>query len=228
MVKASRAEAATPGPVGRQALLALILLGGALGAQAAPATDTLRRLPVQHDGRVMPFDTLAREMVWTVTGSSTWKGQDPVETVSGWFFDPNTGAEAPMILVGSEALAKAIGLPPATTHASFVQFLRNPKLGELLRSARQAEAERRPLQGVLQDVKKLEQRLLAMQAVGLNEAVRPIPVPGDPNARWGVFPAVTSEGLVRLMEGPRLEGWPAAEAMDREVFYNRLNPVRLS
>lgn len=221
-------EAGTPGPVGRQALLALMLLGGALGAQAAPAPDTLRRLPVQHDGRAMPFDTLAREMVWTVTGSSTWKGQEPVDTVSAWLFDPNTGAEAPMILVGSEALAKAIGLPPATTHASFVQFVRNPKLGELLQSARQAEAERKPLQGVLQDAKKLEQRLLAMQAVGLNQAVRPLPVPGNPKARWGVLPEPTPELLARLMKGPRLEGWPTAEAMDREVFYNRLHPARLS
>lgn len=222
------AEVGAPGSAVRQALLALILAGGALGAQAAPAADTLRRLPVQHDGRVMPFDTLAREMVWTVTGSFAWEGQDPVATVSVWLFDPDTGAEAPMILVGSEALAKAIGLPSSTTHASFVQFIRNPKLGEILRAARQAEAERRPLQGVLQDAVKLEQRLLAMQAVGLNVAVRPLPVPGDPKAQWRMVPEPTAEALARLMRGPRLAGWPEAGAMDREIFYNRLNPVRLS
>jgi cytochrome c-type biogenesis protein CcsB len=217
-----------PGSAGRTALLAVILLGGAFGAQAAPATDALRRLPVQHDGRVMPLDTMAREMVWVVTGSTSWKGEDPVDTVSVWLFDPKVGVEAPMVQVGSEALTAALGFPPATTHASFAQFIRNPKLGELLRAVRQAEAEQRPLSSLLQDARKVEQRLLAMQAVGLNQAVRPIPIPGNATARWGVFPAETPEGLVQLAKGPRLEGWPTAEAIDREVFYNRLNPVRLS
>lgn len=218
--------AGTPAAVGRTAMAALFLLGGTL--QASPTADALRRLPVQHDGRVMPFDTLARETVWTVTGASTWRGEDPVDTVSVWLFNPNTGAESPMVLVGSEALAKALDFPAATTHASFVQFVRNPKLGALLQAARQAEAEQKPLQGLLQDARKLEQRLLAMQAIGLNQAVRPLPVPADPKARWGVLPEPTTEGLGRLMQGTRLEGWPSAEAIDREIFYNRLNPVRIS
>ena len=61
--------------------------------QAAPAADTLRRLPVQHDGRSMPFDTLAREAVWKVTGAYRWHGEDPVTTVSGWVADPAGGLQ---------------------------------------------------------------------------------------------------------------------------------------
>ncbi len=221
------AKATAPG-AGKTALLALVLLGGAVSAQAAPALESLRRLPVQHDGRVMPFDTLAREMVWTVTGASSWKGEDPVATVSVWLFNPNVGAESPMVLVGSDALAKALDFPASTTHASFVQFVRNPKLVGLLQAAHQAEAERKPLQGLLQDAQKLEQRLLAMQSIGLNQAVRPLPISVDPKARWRAIPEPTPEGMERLMQGPRQEGWPSAEAIDREIFYNRLNPVRLS
>ncbi|WP_306590441.1 cytochrome c biogenesis protein CcsA [Geothrix sp. 21YS21S-4] len=232
-ISQSRARAAleasiTAANAGRGALLALLAVAGLGLHGAAPSPDALRRLPVQHDGRVMPLDTLARDMVWTVTGSSTWKGQDPVATMMGWMFEPNTGAEAPMIQVGSKALVKALDLPAGTTHASFVQLVRNPKLGALLRAAQMAEMEQRPLQGELQDVRKLESRLRAMQSIGLNQGVRPMPVSPDPHARWAVYPGPPADGLVQLAQGPRLEGWPSAAAMDREVFYNRLNPVRLA
>ncbi len=222
------AEARGSGSAGRTAVLVLALLAGSASAFSAMAPDTLRRLPVQHDGRTMPFDTLAREMVWNVTGVSSWRGEDPVVTVSVWLFDPNNAAEIPMVKLGSSDLAKAIGLPGAVTHASFVQLLRNPLLGQLIQTAHQAEAEGKPRQGVLQDAQKLEQRLLAMQSIGLNTAVRPFPVPGDPRARWGGMPQPSPEAVAQLMGAPRLEGWPTAAQIDREIFYNRLNPVRLS
>jgi cytochrome c-type biogenesis protein CcsB len=188
----------------------------------------LRRLPVQHDGRTMPLDTLARETVWVVTGSYAWKGEDPVTTVTGWLFEPGAGAGAPVVNIGSSELAQAIGLAPSTTHASFVQLVQNPRALELMQSARQAEAEGRPRRGVLQDAEKLEQRLLKMQSVLGREIVRPVPPPGDPTARWSPPPVVAPESLILLMSGPRLPGWPPAEKIDQEIRYNELNPVRLS
>ena len=70
--------------------------GGPRGPEAG-RSPTIRTLPVQHDGRVMPLDTLAREAVWKVTGFARWQGQDPVSTVLGWTFDPNTAANAPVV-----------------------------------------------------------------------------------------------------------------------------------
>ena len=61
-------------------------------AQAVPPlpspadVEALRRLPVQHDGRVMPLDTLAREAVWNVTGRRSVWGVDPVAMALGWAF----------------------------------------------------------------------------------------------------------------------------------------------
>ncbi len=212
----------------RGALLALVLLAGAASASAAGPHDALRRLPVQHDGRAMPFETLARETVWTVTGSHAWHGEDPVATASGWLFNPDAAAEMPMVSVGSPDLAKALGYPASATHASFVQLIRNPALGQLLQTARQAEAEGRPRQGVLQDAQKLEHRLLAMQAIGLGTGVRPIPVSGEPKAAWQAVPQFSPEMVATLMAGPRLPGWPTPAQIDRELFYNALNPVRLA
>jgi len=212
---------------GRKALLALLLLGGAvLQAQADP--EVLRRLPVQHDGRVMPLDTLARETVWTVTGSNRWQGQDPVVTLTTWTLDPRSAVAAPVVQVGSGALAQSLGLPAGTTHRSFMQLIQNPGLSRLLHAAEQAEAQGMPRQGVMQDAEKLHQRILALKAVLFHETIRPIPLAGDPRAQWGVPSPLTAETLAQLMSGPRMAEWPSQKKIDSEIFYNRLNPARLS
>ena len=61
----------------------------------------------------MPLDTLARETVWNVTGSHSWNGEDPVATFIGLALRPAGAAKAPVVKVGSKALAAAAGLDPA-------------------------------------------------------------------------------------------------------------------
>lgn len=212
----------------RKALLALALVGWAGAALQASDLDTLRRLPVQHDGRVMPFDTLARETVWTVTGAHAWRGQDPAETMSQWLFDPKTAAAEPNIPLESKELAKALGLPEGTRHVSFIQLVQSPQLMGLLQAAHQAEQAQMPKEGVLADMGKLETRLMTLKAVLFREALRPIPVQESDGDRWAVPESMTPEALVQLMQGPRPAAWPTVQQIDREVLYNRLNPVRWS
>jgi cytochrome c-type biogenesis protein CcsB len=208
--------------------LALLPLAGPALAQGGSPVETLKRLPVQHDGRVMPLDTLARETVWNVTGTHSWRGEDPAATFTGWLFDPKTSAAAPVVKIGSKALAAAAGLDPATKHASFEQLVGNPKVMQLIRAAGQAAQREQPRRGVLKDAEKLEHRLTSLFAVLQRDVVRPIPVAGDANARWNLPPAVSSEALVALASGPRLDGWTSAKKIDREILYNRVNPSRLS
>jgi cytochrome c-type biogenesis protein CcsB len=207
------------------ALLVLLMAGG---LSAAEPVDSIRRLPVQHDGRTMPFDTFAREAVWLVTGSHSWKGEDPAETVSGWLSNPPACAEAPVVKIGSSKLALSVGLPANLTHASFFQLVQNAKMMDLVRAAREAEAENAPRQGLVAEAEKLDGRLQALQALLQQQAVRPIPALETPSARWNPPVSLAPEELVRLARGPRLQGWPSADKIDQEVFYNRLNPERLS
>ncbi|MBI5505375.1 MAG: cytochrome c biogenesis protein CcsA [Deltaproteobacteria bacterium] len=202
----------------------------AVTASAAPAVspDLLRRLPVQHDGRAMPLDTFAREAVWNVTGSYFWNGEDPTATVTGWLFDPQAAAEAPLVKIGSSELASSLGLSSSMTHASFHQLVDSPRLRQLTQDARRQAQAQIPRKGVMQDAEKLEERLVVMQEILQREAVRPIPVPGNPNALWAVPSAVTAESLAALASGPRQPGWPPAEHIDGEILYNQVNPVRLS
>ena len=65
--------------------------------QSNPNTEALRRLPVQHDGRIMPLDTLARESVSKITGQSTWQDTDPVESTLRWLADAEKTSKATIL-----------------------------------------------------------------------------------------------------------------------------------
>ncbi|BDG07330.1 cytochrome c biogenesis protein CcsA [Anaeromyxobacter paludicola] len=210
------------------ALAALALLGVALPAHAAdPGLEQLRRLPVQHDGRVMPLDTLAREQVVAVTGERAFQGSDPVQTVVSWWAEPQAAAQAPVVKLGHPDLAAAVGAP-GMTHASFAQIVNSQAAMQLLDQAREAAASGRPRQGVLSAAEKLEERLVAMQAILQREVIRPVPPPGDVTQRWGVPRVGGAAELTALAAGPRLQGWPSAAEIDREITYNQVRPTRVA
>jgi cytochrome c-type biogenesis protein CcsB len=216
--------------LGRSLLVALALLplANPASAQDPKAIEALKRLPVQHDGRVMPLDTLARESVWNVTGSHSWKGEDPAATFTGWLLDPQSAAVAPVVKLDSKALAAATGIDPSAKHVSFEQLIGNQKVIQLMQAAGQAAQRDEPRVGLLKDAEKLEHRLTELHGVLQREVVRPIPSPGDAKARWNRPLEFSSESLLSVANGPRLPGWPAPEKIDREILYNRVNPSRLS
>src|SRR5262249_9716025 len=53
-------------------------------ANAKPLLDDWRRWPVQHDGRVKPFDSFCIETVRTISGRAKFEGKDPVAVVLSW------------------------------------------------------------------------------------------------------------------------------------------------
>jgi cytochrome c-type biogenesis protein CcsB len=217
---------------GGKAAAAVILALAANVASAAPtsaSTDALARLPVQHDGRTMPLYTLALEAVWRVTGSYSWNGEEPVVTVSGWLFDAQRAANVPVVRLDGPELAVAAGLPSGAKHASFSQLVSSQRVRQLMMQAhREAQADR-PRKGVLADAEKLEERLVWMQGFLEKESVRPIPLAGNPRAKWSVPPQMTSvDDLVALSTGPRLEGWPSPDAIEREITYKNVRPARVS
>ena len=215
-----------------QLLPALGLLGALLLSVPAQAATTgleaIRALPVQHDGRIMPLDTLARETVRTVTGQRALNGADPLDTFLGWTVNPQIAFTQPSVEVGSKALAAAIGIP-GVRMASFQSLANNQALGQLVAQVREGEAQGRPRAGVVLEAEKLLARLVAMQSVLVGNLIHAIPPMGDVTQAWGV--PTSSMGpvdLAGLAKGPRLEGWPTGAAMDREITYNAVRPTRIA
>jgi len=206
--------------------LPFILMGLSLSAQA-PAMETsakLARLPVQRDGRVMPFDTCARDMVLDITGTGKWKGEGQVSTVVRWLDAPESAANADVIYIGSTDLAVAMGLPASTKHASFLQIVQNKGFAQLLELREHMDYDV-PTYRAIEPAVELQQRLGAMKGILFGSDIRPLPMQG---AAWRPLENATSESLAHLLDGPRLNGWPSEAKINCEIFYNELRPVRIS
>ena len=220
-------------------LLAMVLTGMATPVAQltgvmpdAANLETLRRLPVQHDGRVMPLDTLAREAVWRVTGSQNWQGIDPVTVALGWSFAPAAWSQEPIIPLGSRRLATELGLPTGTRHASLQQLAAIPRTTQLIREARSQANLDQPLSSLEEDAQELEGRMLWLQGLMSKRLLRVMPVSENDTEPWVVPPRLESVSdlveLDRQLSFAPPVGYPSEQAIERELLYNRLRPSRLA
>ncbi|HXY39651.1 MAG TPA: cytochrome c biogenesis protein CcsA [Vicinamibacteria bacterium] len=229
---ADRRRAARPLASAAALALALLLPAARATAQTVPPVpsaqevEELRALPVQHDGRVMPLDTLAREAVFKVTGGRSVWGLDPVATVLGWTFDRQAWAVQPIVPIRDAQLAAAVGLPAGTDWSSFQALAGNARLMELIQAARAADEQERPLAPLEKSAQKLESRLLWLQQFFEREVLRVIPAPraGDP---WAVPDHLRSPADLRAVLASGLSAERlSAEAAAREITHNRARPTR--
>jgi ABC-type transport system involved in cytochrome c biogenesis permease subunit len=209
----------------------LAVAGAARAAELAdPATaERLRAIPVQHDGRVMPLDTLAREAVMEVTGSrQPWRGADPVALVLGWALYPSQWAREPLVEVGGPTVARLAGLPAEETHASFVRLVGDQGLRQALELAHSAEREGRSPTPEEKEALELADRLLWLQSFLGREALRVVPA-AQAGAAWGAPPAnVAPEALLGWLDQQLARETAPRAQMDRELRYNQLRPTRLA
>jgi cytochrome c-type biogenesis protein CcsB len=244
VVQRRNAEAAPPAspsgpslPTMAASLVIIFVLGTAAYSEAvtvpeAATVNQLHTLPVQHDGRTMPLDTLARESVWKVTGMTSWVRLDPVAMVLGWTFAPQEWAAAPIVKIGDGDLAEAIGASKRLRFASFNDLVANNELRQIVNLARVASQQEQPLTSLQESGLELEQRLVTLQGFLNRQAIRPLPTSDDPVHRWAVPDGLASaEDLVRISgelgaNPPSL--YPVEGAMAKEVRYNRVRPTRLA
>lgn len=216
------------------ALLLLALAASPLAAAELPDAATaaaVRELPVQHDGRVMPFDTLARDMVWTVTGLRAWPGIDPVRMVLGWAYDPAGWSREPVVEVGKADVVAAAGLAAGRRWASFAELLASQPLRAALERARTRQEADEKLSPTEKDLLELEGRLVALDGIFRGGAIRTQPA-ADPVAAWGPPPVADAAGLAaleaRLRAGALPDHYPPAAVMQLERSYNERRPSRLA
>ena len=77
----------------------LLLLFALPLASAESSRSILEEIPVQHSGRVKPFQSFAREVTFSVTGQAGWQGISSTELVWSWIASPKEWISKPMIAV---------------------------------------------------------------------------------------------------------------------------------
>ncbi len=204
---------------------------GEAASVSAATLESLHSLPMQHDGRVMPLDTMARESVLEVTGKKKWAGTDQVATVLGWTFNSGAWADAPIVKIGSSDLAAALQFP-GKKHAAFNAVIAAPAFRTLVDEGRRQAGQELPLTPVQEAALELESRLVVMHSFLTGQALRAQPVSTDPVAPWVVpenivDPTALEQFGAQLAASPHVN-YPTAKLMQNEALYNALRPTRLA
>ncbi|MFH1748639.1 MAG: cytochrome c biogenesis protein CcsA [Planctomycetota bacterium] len=118
----------------------VLTLGTLLFFTATPAMelpqsldlDGIRALPTQHNGRVLPLDTLARDLVESITGEVNFQGHDPVLMLLAWSFAPEHWQKQPLIAIRNSSLRAELQLPADQTEFSFSELVSHQHFMDLV------------------------------------------------------------------------------------------------
>ncbi len=174
-----------------------------------PATfdlDPIRAVVVQHDGRWMPLDTLARDLVEEVTGEAFFQEHDPVLLLLAWTFDSETWKQQPLIRIKNAQLRHELQLSPVQTVYSYAELISHARLHELIdQLANQGEGHKPdPLESKVSDI---HDKLVTLQRVFAGQVIRLIP---DGESATGVWRAVTdTSGKATADLEPVRSAWTA-------------------
>ena len=113
-------------------MLSVMALGSAEAAVSPRAPAAIRRLAIQHNGRLKPFDSFARETLERITGSAQRGGEDPVATVLQMLASPEPWQAKPLIAVPFHPLRGPLGLGPQTASVSYNDLVASKKLMRML------------------------------------------------------------------------------------------------
>ncbi len=216
---------------------------------SAAALEPVRHIAVQHNGRVKPFDSFARESLRVVTGSPTPGGRDPVATVLAIAADPSAWTDAKLLSVPFVPLRQALELDAHTAYVSYNDLVETKKLMRMLPSIVQKQQRDEKLSMREQEAMDLFERFrtfteLMQQRYALAPAATVDqewqPVQQTPLAEpWSQLVEAAKAG-----DGEQLQaraaafqsaaramspsGYPVAWRLQWEVSYNRLAPFRIA
>lgn len=119
-------------------LTALVLLQSPVWAETkqapipAEALNTARAIAIQHNGRVKPLDSFARETLQLITGSPRVGVDDPVATLLYMMADADRWEGSPLVSVPFVPLREALGMDLKAKRISYTELVSTRKLMKLL------------------------------------------------------------------------------------------------
>ena len=184
------------------------------------SVEAARRVAIQHNGRVKPLDSFARETVDRLTGSPRWKGQDPMATILSILAEPDRWQEEPFLSVPFGPLREKLELGRKTTHVSYSELISTKKLMRMLPAIVEKQQRSEKLTMLENETMELYDRFVTFHGL-ISQELRLLPPP--PGERvWQVG------RLEEALQAGRSANYPARWRLEMEVFYNRAEPFRIA
>lgn len=154
---------------------------------------------VQQGGRKKPLDTVAKETVAKIHGSTVYKHGDTKESametfLSLWLNNRNWNEE-PFVLFSYRPLKESVGLDPDQKYFSFESLMRNAGLREAVQTAHRQESLDETVSRDGREAIALEDRLTLMLSMVNDDAIAVVPHPIDIKGKWlGISEAQSTYG----------------------------------
>ena len=123
-----------------------------------------KTLPVQHEGRIKPFDTFSREILRKTYGKDYYKARSAVEVVLLWLIIPDSWKDIDLIFV-EKGIKKSLGLDLKKKHFSISELSQSSKLALQLGELQSLKQQSANLDSYFQKLERLQIRLLLFSAV---------------------------------------------------------------
>ncbi|HFU2591110.1 TPA: cytochrome c biogenesis protein CcsA [Campylobacter jejuni] len=150
------------------------------------------------DGRMVPFDTLSREILEKIHQSDSYKGQNSNAVMLSMLVDVNKWQMEPFILMPQnqavrDAIANILEIPSAK-YISYKDFFDENNRYKLQKYVENANRKNPNARGVFdKEIIKLDERANVVNLVFSGELFKFIPVQNNPNNVWlAPFSAVTT------------------------------------
>lgn len=211
-----------------------------------------KTIPILDQGRVKPFDTFARESVETITGSYSYEGRDPIETILIWLSEPEKAVKNPLILSRYEPLNQQVKLIPKRGKISSEELLANDSLKNLLKTVFLKQQENQTLDSSEKEALALYQRLELFHQILSGSALAFFPQTKIEG--WGRVDTIVDPKLAALFKkiieefsenkyqefdqsvkafklalqdlGKGAIHYPTEKEMKREVLFNQIRPFQ--
>lgn len=151
--------------------------------------ESVRTLAVQLDGRKKPLDTVAKETVAKISGTTRYTNasgetEDYLSTFLALWFNTRNWNEEPVVLVSYRPLKEEVGLDVERKRFTFQELMANGDLGAIARQAHQKELNDQDLSRNQREALTVEDRInLLYQSVG-DQSLPIVPHPTDIKGKW--------------------------------------------
>lgn len=164
-------------------VLALGVVPAEAEARALSPRSGFRTLVVQHQGRLKPLDSFARETLRQITGAARLGRQDPLDTVLDILRDPEPWRAVPLLHVPFRPLREALGMDPRAARISYQDLVASRRLMRLLPAIVEKEQRSEKLSMLEHETMDAYRRFVALS--GLLDGDLPlVPPPAPPQLVW--------------------------------------------
>lgn len=156
----------------------------ALPAQAVTIPKSIENLPVQYQGKTLPFSSFARELILGTTGKQSLRGETPTETVMRWLADPQAAYGEKLFKLNYEPLREELGMKKAPVEYSLNEILSMGRLMALAQESSRIKSQDGKTTLAQSGAEKILNKAGHLYSLVTNQVPSYMPDPNDPDGTW--------------------------------------------